>query len=114
MVQNNMTEKQFDQVRPLMGLTLGELMQGIDFRKTIQKACDDLGITIYMLAKSVGLKSPSTLYNYLNGVSSLSADNLSKVLAYLQKQTKPDCSECTSRCDMTGFVKCNPTKETKA
>jgi predicted transcriptional regulator len=74
-------------MKQITGLTIEELMEEIDFRKSIQKACDDMGITIYTLATKAGLKSPSTLYNYLNGVSSLSSDNLSKVLEYLRTHT---------------------------
>ena len=60
----------------------------MDFRKVIITLMKRRHLTIYAAAKGAGLKTRSTLYNYMNGDSDLTASNLEKVLEFLRGPKK--------------------------
>lgn len=53
-------------------------MEKTDFRREIKNLIDEKGISIAKLARKADLNQ-GTVYNYLNGVSELTAANLAKL-----------------------------------
>lgn len=56
----------------------------MDFRAQIKTLMKQRQLSGYAVAKGAGLKTRATLYNYLNGDSDMTVQNLEKILQFLR------------------------------